>query len=50
MLTLMLDVDGAIETNKFLLSINARINADASVWCEYTLQIVSLKPADFNEL
>ena len=40
---LVLGVNGAIEMNQFLLSVNATIdtNVDVDAWCEYTLKFRS---------
>ena len=45
-LMLMLCVNGSIEINVFLSSVNTSINVtvNADVWCDYTLRIVSLFP------
>ena len=46
MLTMIFGVNGAIETNMFLSSINANVNDN--VRCEYTLSLkfITYKPTD----
>ena len=39
MLAMMLGVDGQIETDTFLSSVNARVNAYADALCEWVLRV-----------